>query len=477
MANINIADAEIAYKMMSDPVFFVRSAFGVEPTKQQQALLRSYIKPGSHVSARSGHGTGKTSTLAWIIVHFLLFFDNCRIPCTAPTGHQLFDLLWPEVHKWVAKLPEYLKCGIKITSDRITLHGMEKRRFAVARTARKENPEALQGFHEGNLLFLIDEASGVPDEVFEVAEGALSTRGARVIMTSNPTKLEGYFYRSQTKDRKHWDCHAFDCTESPLVDKKYPIRMRDKHGESSNVYRVRVLGKFPLVSEDILIPLPWVEAAAIRDIDGAGAERVAGLDVARFGDDASALAIRQGHQLIHLESWQGLDTMQTVGKVVALYREGLFDRVMVDVIGVGSGVADRLREMNIPVVDVNVGESSPLNSGKFVALRDELWWQGREWFEGDLCGLSPDLDGEVLEDFMGEVSNVHYQYMSNGKIKIESKSDMKKRGLHSPNLADAFLLTFFEAFVGRQRRRKAVEVVKAGAKRLPGRIGRTLGWT
>jgi len=450
-----IIDLTIGYQ--ADPQAFIREIILADPTEQQSSLVTAIATPGAHVSIRSGHGTGKTTSLSWVVLWFLSCFPNAKIPCTAPTGHQLFDLLWPEIHKWRDRMHSPWRQAIKITADRVAITGMEKTQFAVARTARPENPEALQGFHADNLLFLIDEASGVPEKVFEVAEGALSTKNARVIMTGNPTRTDGYFFRSHHQDRALWDTLHFNCLGSPLVDPLYPQQMAQKYGEDSNIYRVRVLGEFPKASDDVLIPLYLIEDAVGRDVEFPISETIAALDVARFGDDANAFLIRKGLSVNYIEEWRNKDLMQTTGKIVEAYRKKMFDRIMVDSIGLGAGVVDRLIEMNVPAIAVNVAESSAQKEN-FSRLRDQLWWACREFFTEKQGRIDPWVDH--LDDLIGELSAVRYKILSNGKIKIEDKDEMKKRGLLSPNIADALCLTFAEGVSPRARQISSVPVVR-----------------
>ena len=146
------------------------------------------------MSIRSGHGVGKTTLEAWLILWFLLTRKNCKIPVAANSQDQLRDTIWPEIAKWHRQLPDALKAMIDVQAERIVVVQDPEGAFAVRRTASKDNPEALQGFHAEHLLFLIDEASGIDDIVFEVGMGALSTPGAKVVMAGNPTRTSGFFY-------------------------------------------------------------------------------------------------------------------------------------------------------------------------------------------------------------------------------------------------------------------------------------------
>lgn len=429
-----------------DAYEFVRKAFGVEPTWQQEEVLRAISKPGSRVSVASGHGIGKTTVEAWTLLWFLSLHDNCRIPCTAPTQAQLKDVLWAEVSKWHRKMHPFFREQIRITETHIMNVSSPKTRFAVGKTARPEKPEALQGFHEGNLLFLIDEASGIDDSIFEVGEGSMSTSGARVLMCSNWTRDEGYFHESQLEG-SGWLKFSYSCVDSPNVDESYVERMRNKYGEDSNIYRIRVLGKPPLSSDDVLIPFDWVNSSFGRDIIPTSLSKLLmGVDVARFGDDSTALVLRRGLVVLFLEQWRNRDLMVTCGKIVDIYKRNKVDKIYIDAIGVGGGVVDRLEELGLPVVGVNVSEA-PSERKQFHRLRDELWWRCREFFESRQSRIDPKL--KLGEDLRAELTTIRYDITdSTGRIKIESKDSMKKRGLSSPNLADGLCLTFADGING-----------------------------
>ena len=436
---------------ISDPVLFVREIIHGDPDPDQEAILRAIAVPGARVSVRSGNGCGKTATLAWIVLWFVCLHQDCKVPCTAPSSNQLFDNLWAEISKWRGQMEGYFAANLRQLSDRLEFIGREKTQFAVARTSVKERPEALQGFHATNLLFCLEEASGIPQEIFQVAEGSMSTPGARMIMISNPTRNDGYFYDSHHRDRAKWVTFTLNAENSPRVSKDEIARKAAKYGKDSNYYRVRVLGEFPLSSDDTMIPLEWVTSAIGRDIivtQGAH-KRIAGLDVARFGDDACALIVRQGPQITFIDQWRQTDLMQTVGKVVMAYRKSqLFDCVAVDMIGMGSGVLDRLKEQSIPCIGVNVADSPTMYPDLYMRMRDQLWWECREWFQKRGCRIDPKLCvanayGENLGDQLtAELTTIRYKIESSGKIKAEGKDEMKKRGLDSPNLADSLCLTF-----------------------------------
>lgn len=400
--------------------------------------------------------------MAWCVLWFQTCYFPCKVPCTAPTGHQLTDVLWAEIAKWHRTLKERIpELGEEFEwrSERFQLVSNPQESFAVARTSRPENPEALQGFHSDNLLFLIDEASGVAEQVFQVAEGALSTDGVFIVMAANPTREDGYFYDSHHKMRHVWACLHWDGEESPLVSPKYIEDMRAKYGVDSPIYQVRVKGNFATATDGV-IPLHLCEAAKTRDVRlNPNAEIRWGLDVARFGDDSTALAKRQGnYQIEPTREWFGKDLMQTVGLLKQEYDAARVKPavICVDVIGIGSGVVDRAKEIGLPVVGINVAESSSV-SDKYSRLRDELWFKGREWLEAKDCKLADD------DALIAELTTPKYQIMSNGKLKVESKDEMKRRGVMSPNRADAWLMTFATAGANKTTQwRKAIQYPSNG---------------
>jgi hypothetical protein len=352
----------------------------------------------------------------------------------------LQDVLWGELAKWHRSIAiGFFKNLIEVKSDKVELVSAPKESFAVARTARRENPEAFQGFHSANMLFLIDEASGVEDVIFEVGEGAMSTKGAKTLMVGNPTRTSGYFYNAFHSARDHWWGKRVSCYDSSLVSKEYIESMAKRYGEDSSIFRVRVLGEFPKSEDDTIIPLELAELALERDIETIGSSIVWGVDVARFGNDRTALAKRKGNtQLEPVKAWQGLDLMQTAGRIVAEYEETQDNEkpeaIVIDIIGLGAGVYDRLAEMGLPVIGINVCEQPALQD-RFMRLRDELWFRCRDWLAARNCKLCD-------EALVAELTLPKYKYQSNGKIQVESKADMKKRGVVSPDLADAWNLTF-----------------------------------
>jgi phage terminase large subunit len=202
-----------------------------------------------------------------------------------------------------------------------------------------------------------------------------------------------------------------------------------------------VLGEFPSADAQTLIPQNLIEAAYTRQVEGTASYRpVWGLDVARFGDDRTALCIRRHRKVEKVDTWRGLDTMQTAGRIKLMYDESALDdrpsMIVVDVIGIGAGVVDRLRELELPVRALNVSEMPAIRS-KFHRLRDEMYWKGREWFEG----LNVQCEDRTIG---GELADVLFSYTSAGQIKVEPKADIKERLGRSPDVGESLLLSLME---------------------------------
>ena len=452
---------EFTQAYYDDPVRFVREMLGAEPYEYQREFLEALARNERKMSVKSGHGTGKSTTASWAMLWFLLLRYPVKVVVTAPTSSQLFDAMFAELKRWINELPKELQELLNVKSDRVELLRAPAEAFISCRTARAETPEALAGVHSDNVLLIVDEASGVPEQVFEAAAGSMSGHNATTLMLSNPTRSSGTFFESHNRMANSWWTRTWSCEDSPLVSDEFVDEMRLRYGEESNAFRVRVLGQFPLSDDNTIIPFHLVEAAQHRDVVVADdTDVVWGLDVARFGSDATALCKRQGPVVTELRSWRGLDLMQTTGRVVAEY-EALPPskrptEILVDSIGVGSGVVDRLRELDLPVRGINVAES-PSMGDTYMNLRSELWFKCKAWLEDRSCKLPKD------DQLQAELTAIRYSFTSSGKMKAESKDEMRRRGVGSPDLADALCLTMasdaataqsgtFKSFRGELRR-------------------------
>jgi len=427
---------------------FVQEVLKVEKIEKWQRDVLAALDAGeTRISIRSGHGVGKTALLAWVIIHFLWTRYPAKIAVTAPSATQLFDALASEVKLWLKRLEANfpaLAGTFTPTSDRIFMEEEPEAVFLTYRTSRKENPEALQGIHADHVLLVADEASGVDDNVFEAASGSMSTPGAITILAGNPTRGNGFFFKTHTAFRKIWKCFKVACFDSSRVDAKY-IEEERLYGEDSNRWRVRVLGEFPKGDDDTLIGRDYVESAVGREVEPPRSEPIYwGVDVARsLFRDASSLCKRKGPKVLgKIKRWHLQDTMLVTGMIKKEWDETPEherpEAIFVDVIGFGAGVCDRLSELELPAVGINVGEN-PATMVKAVKQRDELWLKTRDWFMTRVVSFPDDPD--TIEECCAPT----VVYQSNGNAKVESKDDMRARGVlggKSPDGADALCLTF-----------------------------------
>jgi len=443
--------SELILTYEKHPDLFVEDLLGVTPQDWQREVMSAVAKGQRRCSIRSGHGVGKSSCASWLMIWFLLTRYPVKIVVTAPTASQLFDALFAECKRWIKELPTPIKSLLEMKSDRIELGSSPTEAFISARTSRSESPESLAGVHADHVLLVVDEASGVPESVFEAAYGSMSGKDATTILLGNPTRSSGYFYETHTRLRDSWWTKQVSCLDSPLVSPDFIQEMELKYGADSNAMRVRVLGEFPLAEDDTLISLHSVEQASKRKVEQPeGTPVVWGLDVARYGDDASVLCIRQGRHLQALHSWKKLSLMELSGRVLDLLNSADEppEEILVDSIGLGAGVLDRLRELDISARGVNVSES-PAMADRYANLRAELWDLTKQWFNEEVQIPNDD-------SLIADLTAPRYSFNSSGKMLVESKAETKKRLGRSTDFADSLVLTFASSAVGAsgQYRRK-----------------------
>lgn len=428
-----------------NPLQFVEECIGAKPTKQQREALKM-LPHNKRTSIRSGHGTGKDAFASWMILWFLSTRVYAKIPCTAPTKHQLRDVLWAEIHKWLRQ--SLIRDEFVWNSERIFQRDCKQEWFAVALAANakasaEEQAETLAGQHADSLLFVIDEASGVTDPVYLPVEGALTKPDNHVLVIGNMTRRQGYFYDSHfdPASSKRWTLFQWSSKDSENVAEDYISYMAEKYGEGSNVYKIRVLGEPPKDSEefDIVVPLHWAESCIGNDIGDVSFEpKYLGVDVARFGDDQSVVLVRQGLKVIDYHTRSGMNTIDLGGFINQVFTEEDAQGIAVDEVGVGAGVTDWLykhHQGTNQVFGVDVSTDA-IEKKKFYRLRDELWWQVREKCMKSLYSFP---GGDKGKELANELASPTYKI--DKKIKVEAKSEMKKRGIKSPDIAESLLMS------------------------------------
>ena len=433
------------------PIHFVEDIIQAKPDEIQCKILDS-VAHNQLTSVRSGHGVGKSATLSWLILWFMITRPFPKIPCTAPTKHQLYDILWAEIAKW---LNPVLRTEIEWTKEKLYMKSNPENWFAVPRTATQ--PDALQGFHADNLLYIIDEASGVKDETFEPVLGSLSTQDSKLIMMGNPTQLSGFFFDSHNKNRHIYNTMKISGEESKRVSAEYIKMIIDMYGKDSDVYRVRVAGAFPKAMPDSFIMLEWAENCSKDFKKRKPYIRIdIGVDVARYGDDESIISVvydKKSQQ--YLKELHHNDTMQVCGEVVMIIEQlrikyfGIPIHIKIDCDGLGVGVYDRLVELKkqkrwitVKLYECHFGAEGGKNSDndplEFSNSTGLMWGRLREKLKYGQIELIKD------DKTISQLSNRKYRVNSDGKIELERKEEMKKRGLTSPDRGDALALCLYE---------------------------------
>jgi phage terminase large subunit len=429
-------------RIQGDPAAFMAEWLGADLWDKQIEIAES-VRDHRRTAVKSCHGSGKSYLAARIVIWFLHAYPGSIVLTTAPTFNQVKNILWRNVGAAYAGkrkplLGRCLQTGVDIEPDW----------YALGFKAEDTASDRFQGFHAERALVVIDEAAGVDDRVYEALDAVMTSEQARMLLIGNPTNPAGTFYDAFHGSRSLYHTITIAASDTPnmragetvrpyLITQQWIDDAITKHGADSPYVQSRVKADFPELSDNTLIPLAWIEAANERQSDEPSGPWRAGVDVARMGSDQSAICIRQGNRVVYETFWSGMDTMQTVGRVRAILADfPPMERIKVDVIGIGAGVADRLTEENYPVDPVNVAEQAN-DPEAFASLRHELWWTLRERFQEGR------IEGPIDDVTMGQLSSVRYKYDSkHTRPVIESKEDAKKRGVRSPDRAEALMLAF-----------------------------------
>lgn len=402
------------------------------------AIERAHLKKGKNkISISSGHGIGKSNVLAMLILWYLFCFKDSQIPCTAPTAEQMHDILWKELAAMHKRMPKAIQDKYEWSANYMRIIESPETWFARAKTARKENPEALAGVHGDYVMFVVDEASGVPEEIFNTAEGAMTGENVIVIMISNPTRLIGYFYDSHNNDKNAWANMRFSSKDSPIVNNDYITRIIDKHGEESDEYKIRVLGQFPeadAIDDKGYVPL-FLEndIRQIADMDFVG-DVLLGIDPAGQGRDETVWVLRDRFKakVICKEKLSNPKSIAEKTLTLMSYYKIRSENIYVDNFGVGANIAQEMAIEGYRINGINVGDKA--FDDRYVNLRAEAYWKIKEWVR---------TGGEFIQhDGWKELLYIRYRNQLGGRLQIMPKIDMKKNLGRSPDHSDALSLTF-----------------------------------
>jgi hypothetical protein len=433
-----------------DPVGWVRDRLGEFMWSKQREIAESVVV-NRYTAIKSAHDTGKSFTMSrlaawWLDVHPI---GEAFVVTTAPTTAQVEAILWREIGKAHRKgnLP-----------GRITLDAkwyMVKSSSPTVASLLTTIRPAFQGIHAKYVLVLLDEAVGIPKSLFDAVDALATNVNARVAAVANPDDPSSHFAQV-CKPGSGWVVKRISTFDTPaytgekvpeelmalLVSPEWVEERKVRWGVNSPIYQSKVLGEFPDLSDDTLILPKWIEAAQKRTLERTRRPIIAA-DIARFGEDETVIMRREGGWIRVYRAHHKADTMVTAGHIATPVRDiddeaGKNDwvRAIIDVPGVGGGVVDRLAELNLPLVPYNGGEA-PIDKERFVNARAEDYWTLRERFEQGEVDIDPDDD-----KLAAQLGSIKWGIDSRGRIKIESKDDMRKRGMPSPDRADAMAIAF-----------------------------------
>lgn len=443
-------------KYANDPVGFAKDVLGITVWAAMERILLA-IRDKRKVAVRSGHKVSKSTTAAIIALWRCLAREGSRTVLSAPTARQVKAIIWKELSKRhrEARLPGDLFLD---PASGLRYRNSEVFGFSTA------DAEKMAGISGADLVFIIDEASGVDEGIFEAIEGNMAG-GASILLISNPTQTSGTFYDAFTTKRHLWETIHVSSEDTPnvqtgeliipgLATREWVQEKLSEWGEESPLFQVRVRGNFPTQAENTVIGLGLVEAARARHAaqeDAPTGAFTLGVDVARFGDDSTVLQPLFGTYPLPPRVHAKQDNVEVAGHVMDLVEElrAAHDypvsagavRVKIDDLGNGGGVTDHLRhserarELDITVLPVTVSEAA--TSEGYSKLRDQLWFALRDWLkEGGQLPPDSHLEGELVA--------VKYNFDTQGRSKVEPKADLKKRMGRSPDRADALALAVYD---------------------------------
>lgn len=388
------------------------------------------------VAVSSGNGVGKSAFLSWLILWFISTRPHPQIVVTANTSTQLSTKTWRELSKWHKRI--YHSDLFQWSATRFALKEQADTWFASAVPWSEKNPDAFAGTHEEHVLVVFDEASGIIPVIWEMTEGAMTTPGAMWFAFGNPNRNTGRFYECFNRFSHRWHTVKVDSRTAKMADNRQIQDWVDDYGEDSDFVRVRVRGEFPRSGSSQLFSKDIVDHCLEYDLPEeaiADSARILGVDVARFGDDDTVFCLRVGRKVFPMETYKGLDTMQVAEKLAQAIEKHQPDATFIDGGGVGGGVVDRMKQLGFNrVTEINFA-SSPDDPEKYANKRAEMYYTLRE-------ACTNGLDFPQDNDLANQLIALEYCFNQQDRAILESKKDMKKRGLVSPDKSDALALTY-----------------------------------
>lgn len=481
--NLEIAD-EVA-KCYADPLRFVMFAYpwGERGTLERRTgpdtwQKETLIEIGEAVRSRkfdgivpvlpirhaisSGHGIGKSTEVAWIVDWLLSTRPGAQGTVTANTFPQLESKTWAAIQHWTKLC--ITAHWFEVTGNRVYYKAYPESWFCQAQTCREENSEAFAGQHAASStsFFIFDEASAIPDKIWEVAEGGLTDGESMIFAYGNPTRRSGAFYRAVFgTDKDRWQHRSIDSRTSAFTNKKQIAEWAEVYGEDSDFFRVRVLGLPPSADELQFIDSARVLGAQKRQVEVLPDEPlIAGFDVSGGGSAWNVIRFRRGLDArsippIRIPGEKGRDRSVLIGQAAEVMRQ-TYDGQKVAAMFVdsafGAAIVERLHTMGFHnVVEVNFGGPSP--DATLANWRAYMWQQTKDWLQRGAI--------DPLSQLEIGLTGPGYHVSRANKIVLESKADMAKRGEASPDDADALALTFAQRVAPRKPQLVQDEVYSA----------------
>ena len=440
------------------------------PRKWQKEVLREI---GEHIrknrgqismealraAVSSGRGIGKSALVSWLIHWMVSTRIGSTVIVSANSENQLRSVTWGELTKWVTmgiNAHWWEPSATKMVPAKWLCELVERdlkkgTRYwaAEGKLWSEENPDSYAGVHNHDgMMVIFDEASGIPDSIWSVASGFFTENilDRYWLAFSNPRRNKGYFFECFNSKRDFWRVKQINAMDVEGTDKAVYQQIIDEYGVDSNEARIEVYGDFPAVGDGQFIGGVVVDDAFKRPAyNDTNAPVVIGVDPARSGADSTVIAVRKGRDLVALKRYKGDDTMTVVGRVIDAIEEFQPALTVIDEGGLGYGILDRLTEQRYKVRGVNFGwkAKNPITWGN---KRAEMWGAMRDW----LKTASIKADRQLKADLTGPTEKPN----SSGTLFLESKKEMKARGLASPDAADAIAVTFAYPVASREYREK-----------------------
>jgi len=448
--------------------------------------IKKALRDYDNVAVQSSHGIGKTYLAADVVIEFLFRHPDSYVITTATTAAQVRNILWAEINEKYksnkAQL-DFIQGGSRILMTELIIGDKWK---AIGLSPRKDTGQdvatSIQGYHNENLMVVIDEAGGVEQAIWDAIKGLLTSKNCKLLAIGNPTHVGTEFYRICTKKPKGWKVFGISTLNTPnvkaygdykptkeecsrlvrdyendpdrevpfpkLVTTKWFVSCWYEWGYDNPLFQSRVLGRFPEKSEDSVFSATDLENAIQLDFSDVRINGVKclGVDVARFGDDKTVFTVMTGGtdlatneykgEVEYIEAVQGKDTVEVHNKALSLYNEYNCECVTVDDTGVGGGVTDMLRRDDLNVAAFIAAEK-PMNDTNYRNLKAEMYFDMSKQFSKDRIKMPE--HNQLKADLL----NIRYEIDLQGKLIIVSKEKMKKAGINSPDFGESLMIAYY----------------------------------